>query len=53
MLLSLAAAGITVPAGIISGDPVGRDAVLLENGDVYASQSLDSYMEGSSRPDSP
>ena len=44
MLLSLAAAGITVPAGIISGDPVGRDAVLLENGDVYASQSLDSYI---------
>ena len=44
ILLSLAAAGIRVPAGIISGDPVGRDAVLLESGDVYASQSLDSYM---------
>ena len=44
ILLSLAAAGISVPAGIISGDPVGRDAVLLENGDVYASQSLDSYI---------
>ncbi len=44
MLLSLAAAGIRVPSGIISGDPVGRDAVLLESGDVYASQSLDSYI---------
>ena len=40
ILLSLAAAGITVPAGIISGDPVGRDAVLLESGDVYASPVL-------------
>ncbi len=44
ILLELAARGIQVPPGIISGDPVGRDAVLLENGDVYASQSLTAYI---------
>ncbi len=44
ILLSLLERGIQVPPGIISGEPVGRDAVLLENGDVYASQSLSAYI---------
>lgn len=44
VLMNLGAQGIQVPAGGISGEPVGRNGVLLENGDVYASQSLNAYI---------
>ena len=44
VLMNLGAQGIQVPAGGISSEPVGRNGVLLENGDVYASQSLNAYI---------